>query len=132
MSCTRIYIGKPRYGARGPVFTARLGSPTSQILIKSSTEPLLAGSRALLSLGIIGRVELWDDVLPYPRMFGDIGRLAQLTVREDSDSFPRFEKYRPPPGTGGRTVNRTGRPSDNSEAEVGVLGSLPDIAKPNG
>jgi hypothetical protein len=94
---TRVYIGKPRIGKRGPLYCARLGSLTGPVLVKSTLEPLLAAARVLLSRGITGQAELWDAHFPCPRLYGDIEHMAKWTVREDEETSPTFVPWRPFP-----------------------------------
>ena len=95
ISATRIYIKVQRYTKRGPVYQARLGSTDGPVVVNSSLEPLFAASRALIVLGITGRVEMWDGELPYPRMSGDVAKLARLTVREDDKTPPTLCRWKP-------------------------------------
>jgi hypothetical protein len=124
--CTKIYISKPRPGKREPVYTARLGSPNGPIIVESSGEPLLAASRAVLALGHIGRIEMWDAFLPYYRMCGDIETLAQLTLRNG-----RYEKYRPPPGMRAMTMDQTVANQPVEEWEKPILGHMHGTRKGN-
>lgn len=125
-ACIRIYISAPRYGEREPVYTARLGSPTGPIIVESSGEPLLAASRAVLALGHVGRIEMWDAVLPTYRMYGDIEKLAQLTIRNG-----RYEKYRPTPGKGVRSANHPPMPLHGENSDVAVPDPVPGTRKGN-
>jgi hypothetical protein len=97
MSGARIYVELLRVGARGPIYRARLGSPVGDVLVKRSTEPLLAGARVLVSQGVTGILELWDSQRPYPRLYGDIALLAKLSVKEDEKTSPTFRVWRPFP-----------------------------------
>jgi hypothetical protein len=90
---TRLYVGKPRYGGPGPLYHVRVGSPSGPVIVEASTEPLLAGCRALLAMGITGPVELWDSVRSFPRLAGDIATLAALTVNESEASFRRWKPF---------------------------------------
>ncbi|MFZ5674407.1 MAG: hypothetical protein ACOZAM_15735 [Pseudomonadota bacterium] len=53
------------------------------VIIDATTEPLFAAARLLHSQGVSGKLQLWDKTRPYPRLQGDIERLAGLTVAED-------------------------------------------------
>ncbi len=86
-SYLRAYIELRGYGARGPRYRVRMNKPDGLILIDATTEPLFDAARALLSRGIIGKLQIWDSVRPYWRMQGDIERLASLTVSEGQDGI---------------------------------------------
>lgn len=92
---TRVYIGKPRYSRRGPVYQVRVDQADGPILVEATLEPALAASRALLATGITGRLELWDSTRPFPRMIADIEKAAELTVREGTNSAPTFVRFKP-------------------------------------
>src|SRR5262245_1935592 len=98
---TRVYIKMQCYTQRGPVYQARLESPDGPLLVNTSLEPLFAASRALIALGITGKIEMWDGERPYPRMSGDISKLAKLTVREDGATPPTLCRWRPFPAARG-------------------------------
>jgi len=94
----RLYMKLlPRTRSRSNSYSVRWGQHGS-VLVAETTEPLCAGSRALVARGVHGPVELWDDERPYPRMRGDIDTCAKLTVRETSRRGPEFIRYRPLPG----------------------------------
>jgi hypothetical protein len=90
---TRIYVECLPAGRRGLMYRARHGSPDGPVLVERSTEPLLAASRALMAMGITGAVEMWDVFRAFPRMKGDIEKLAKLTVREDKAAFVRWKPF---------------------------------------
>lgn len=79
----------PRYGAGGPLFDV---SYHGHIIVTCTTEPCLDGARALKELGCRGKLELWDDITPYVRLFADIDTAARKTIRE-GDEPPRLIKY---------------------------------------
>ena len=81
---------KPRHNSRGPLFDV---SYHGQIIVTASTEPCLDGARALRAMGITGKLEMWDDVLPYVRLTADIDKAAKVTV-EEGDRLPRLRTYR--------------------------------------
>ena len=81
----------PRHNSRGPLFDVAYNGI---IIATASTEPCLDGARALRGMGITGKLEMWDDVLPYVRLTADIGTAAQKTIRE-GDEPPRLVKYEP-------------------------------------
>jgi hypothetical protein len=69
-------------------------------LIAGSDTPFLDSARVLLSRGIAGRLEMWDEIRPYPRMVGDIASAARLTVRTDRGKL-RFDLWKPLPSARG-------------------------------
>jgi hypothetical protein len=69
-------------------------------LIGGSDTPFLDSARVLLSRGVTGRLEMWDETRPYPRMVGDIASAARLTVRTDRGKL-RFDLWRPLPSARG-------------------------------
>jgi hypothetical protein len=78
-----------RHISRGPLFDVAYHG---QIIVTATTEPCLDGARALKAMGISGKLERWDSVLPYCRLHADIDRAAKLTVRE-GDRPPAFAKF---------------------------------------
>ena len=115
---TRVYIRELKISKRGPLYEARLGSPTGPILVESTLEPALAGSRALLARGITGRLEMWDGLRPFPRMIADIESAAALTVREDRGTSATFVRFKPlSPATGVRFSAET--PAQTSNPSTG-------------
>jgi hypothetical protein len=81
----RIFIELRSHGARGPRYRVRMNKPDGMVLIGSTTEPLFDVARFLMSKGITGKIEMWDGIRAFPRMRGDIERLAGLTVSEGKD-----------------------------------------------
>ena len=91
----KIYIEPTHHAvSRGPCYRARLNSPAGELIIESSTQPFLDAARVLRARGMTGSAEMWDSVLPYARMRGDIASLAKLTVKE-GDGPPRFRRWQP-------------------------------------
>lgn len=91
----KIYIEPTHHAVnRGPCYRARLNSPTGELIVESSTQPFLDAARVLLARGMTGSVEMWDSVLPYARLRGDIAALARLTVTE-GDRPPTFSRWKP-------------------------------------
>jgi hypothetical protein len=125
-NATRIYIGKPRTSKRGPLYCARLGSPSGPVLVKSTLEPLLAAARILLSRGVTGPAELWDAEFPYPRLSGDIEQMAEWTVREDEETSPTFVPWRPFPVA----RRRSGIAESGSRVPTCPKSETPILARP--
>lgn len=78
----RIYAQLRGYGVRGPRYQVRMNKPDGMVIVDATTEPLFAAARVLLSKGVTGKLQLWDNVRPYCRLQGDIERLAGMTVSE--------------------------------------------------
>jgi hypothetical protein len=90
----RIDIAVHRIGQRGTYYRVEYRGRT---LIESSREPLFNACRALVAMGIKGRLEVWGGE-SYPRMIvHDIERGARRTVIENDDRGPRFARYQPNP-----------------------------------
>jgi hypothetical protein len=64
-------------------------------LIESSRVPALEACRALLALGITGKLEVWRPGKAWPDMQLDIEEGAKLTVIETEKEGPRFGWWRP-------------------------------------
>lgn len=94
---TRIYITCTGYGKRGPLYTARLGSAQGEVLVSNTIQPALDSARVLVRRGAdpLGILEMWDTDRPYPRLTGQLGRMAGQTIMErDNRSGPAFEKFK--------------------------------------
>lgn len=78
-----------RHNSRGPLFDV---SYNGNIIVTATTEPCLDAARALKAMCNTGKLELWDNIVPYVRLTVDIGKAASLTVRE-GDRQPGFAKF---------------------------------------
>jgi hypothetical protein len=67
------------------------------VLVDSSRYPEFDACRALLALGLTGKVEVWRPGAAFPAMRIDIERGARLTVSETEDHGPRMVRCRPAP-----------------------------------
>ncbi len=115
----RAYIELRGYGARGPRYQVRMNRPDGMVIIESTTEPLFDAARALLSKGITGKLEMWDSTRAFPRMRGDIERLATLTVSETQNGIA-LRKYAERTGSGGFEES----PIQGARNEIGPPGSV--------
>lgn len=79
----------PRYNSRGALYDVTYDG---RVIVTNAAEPCLAACRSLKEMGITGRLEMWDTVLPYVRLTADIDKAAKLTVRE-GDRPPAFAKF---------------------------------------
>lgn len=79
------HIGKGRYRVHHD----------GRILIEATRQPEFDACRALLALGITGRLETWRRNLPYRCTRLDIERAAKRTVIENANEGPRFAKWAP-------------------------------------
>ena len=79
----------PRHNRRGPLYDVAYNGVT---IVSATTEPCLDGARALKAMGITGKLEMWDDVLPYCRLHADVGKAAELTVQE-GEGRPTLRKF---------------------------------------
>lgn len=108
MTSHRIIISDiKRAGHRGPLYRVSFGGA---VLIEGTTQPLLDAARVLHSMGLTGTLEMWDEVRRYPRMRGDIEKLAELTVRE-GDGKPRLQNFK---------SFALGQPDDGDFGSVGM------------
>jgi hypothetical protein len=64
-----------------------------QLLVKKSRDPEFDAARALLVMGITGKLTMLDGKTGKPRTTIDIERAARLTT-EEGPRGPRFVKYR--------------------------------------
>jgi hypothetical protein len=64
-------------------------------LIESTKNPEFDSARALLALGIFGRIEVWRRGASSPAMRLDIEKCARLTVEEGDCEGLRFVPWRP-------------------------------------
>jgi hypothetical protein len=92
----RIYIEPTTIrGERGQYYRVHF---EGALLIDETWNPELEACRALMTHGIMGRLEVWrfgkshaDMVVP------DIAKAAEWTVEENEKSGPRFVRWRPRP-----------------------------------
>jgi len=90
---TRVFIRPTVVRARGQAYAVSLEDGTS--LITETRSPVYDACRALGSRGVSGRMEVWDDHRPYPRvLIKDVERAARLAAVETEDG-PRSCRYRP-------------------------------------
>jgi hypothetical protein len=92
MTTHRIIIEPIALGDRGHRYYV---SYAGNVLIESCRVPGLDACRALLALGITGKLEMWRPGKAWPDMQLDIERGAQLTVEESDRQAPRFVRWRP-------------------------------------
>ena len=87
-----VVITPTSQGKRGPRYqVAYLGSP----LIESTLNPEFDACRALLALGITGKLTVWRRGGSTPCMTLDIEQGADLTVAETDGDGPRLVRWRP-------------------------------------
>jgi hypothetical protein len=91
----RIEIAFVKYGHSGTTYRVMY---RDKILIEKTKEPLFSACRALVAIGLRGRLEEWAGE-SYPRVIvRDIEQAAKLAVVENVNDGPRFARYRPHPG----------------------------------
>ena len=123
---SRNIDGNPRHSSRGALYDLTY---QGEVIVIGSFQPCLDAARILKAIGLFGRLEMWDTVLPYCRFHADIDKAAGLTVRE-GDEPPRlvkFESFAPRHAqdgdfaTGGIQVAQTalGRPADCPQRLLG-------------
>lgn len=88
----RIYVEElDRRGLFRATYRPRPGAES--VIVDSSRQPLLDAARYFKARGMTGTLEMWDDRRPYPRMSGDIDKLAGLTIKERDRSGLRVERW---------------------------------------
>ena len=95
MTPHRITIEPTSLGERGHRYRVNYAG---SILIESSRVPALDACRALLALGVTGKLEVWRSGRPWPYMQLEIERAALLTVEESDRQTPRFVRWKPARG----------------------------------
>jgi hypothetical protein len=97
MNVHRIYITPSlnnnkmrRHNSRGPLFDATY---EDKVIVRNSTEPGLDSARELHAMGLVGRLEVWDEVLPYYRFYVDNEKGAALTIQE-GEGKPILRKFK--------------------------------------
>lgn len=97
-STVRVTIRPTSLGNRGQVYSVFLDG---QLLIERTLDPTPETCRLLSSRGQAGRLEVWDEERPYPRLIvHDLVKAAGLTVSETERHGPRFRRYKPFPELG--------------------------------
>lgn len=115
---TRIYLDlppkilRPRkdngYSPGAPHYRARLGGLDGEIIVQHTPTPFFDAARVLLSKRVTGTLEMWDGERSYPRMRGDIAKMAKLTVIETDTVGPTIARHVPFPahGIGSKTADQ--------------------------
>lgn len=119
----RAYIELRGYGARGPRYQVRMNRPDGMVIVNATTEPLFAAARVLLSKDIAGKLEIWDGAKPFPRLSGDIERLAGMTVREGQTGIA-IRKYAERTADGDFEDEH----QDDAGNQIGRSGSFPQTS----
>ena len=88
----RVTIEPAALGERGHRYRVTYAG---SILIESSRVPALDACRALLALGITGKLEMWRQDKAWPDMQLEIEGGAKLTVIETEKEGPRFGWWQP-------------------------------------
>lgn len=102
MGALRLYLDKPALSAKGLRYDVHLGSPSGEIIVRGSFMPLLDSARALAAVGLTsGEIELWDSERPFPRISGEIRRLARLAIAEPTSGKLAFTRWTAFPGQAG-------------------------------
>lgn len=97
MGALRIYLSTPTTSRKGLRYDCRLSRADGDLIVMGSLQPLADAARFLYEKGARGRLEAWDSVRPFPRMWGRIERLAKLTVIESDAGAFRFARWKPHP-----------------------------------
>lgn len=83
----RVYIGTPRPGARGLIYDCHMNTADGLTIVTGTNQPLYDTARVLAAKGVKGELELWDARRPFPRMRGNIERMARLTVCDTQEGI---------------------------------------------
>jgi hypothetical protein len=122
----RIYIEPTTIrGERGQYYRVHY---KGAVLIDETWNPELGACRALLSRGIVGRLEAWRFGKDYPDvLIPDIAKAAEWTVEENEKRGPRFAWWKPrPEDTARNAVSLSG---GIAPATVLELGHHPPLSK---
>lgn len=93
LSPLRVFIDPVKITSRGQGYSVLFNGET---IIANTRNPAFDACRHLVALGYQGRMEMWDNARPYPRMvFHDIERAARLTVSETELHGPRIIRHDP-------------------------------------
>jgi len=91
-SSIKVIARPARLGPRGQRYVVLLDG---NLLIADTLDPMTDASRLLSFQGYTGRLEIWDEVRPYPLMIVlDLQAAARLVVSETEQHGPRFRPYR--------------------------------------
>jgi hypothetical protein len=95
-STTRVFIQQSTFDRqRGQKYAVLLDG---KVIVASAYDPEYAACRALVALGITGRLEVWRSEAAYPAIIiRDIEKAAGLTIREDARHGPAVIEFRPMP-----------------------------------
>jgi hypothetical protein len=88
----RIEIEPISLGDRGYRYRATYAG---DVLIESRRAVEFDACRALLAMGITGKLQVWRRGATFPAMTLDIEKAAGLTVVETETEGPRFTRWRP-------------------------------------
>lgn len=93
LSPLRVFIDPVKITSRGQGYSVSFNSET---IINNTRNPAFGACRHLVALGYHGRMEIWDNECPYPRLvFHDIEKAARLTVSETELHGPRIVRCDP-------------------------------------
>lgn len=89
----RVFIAPVKLTSRGQGYSVSFNGAT---IISSTRNPAADACRHLVALGYQGRMEMWDNERPYPRLvFPDIEQAARLAVSEGEHHGPRIVAFKP-------------------------------------
>lgn len=92
LSPLRVFIDPMKVTSRGQGYSVSFNGVT---IITNTRDPGPDACRYLVALGYQGRMEMWDNERPYPRLvFHDIEKAARLTVSETERHGPRIVTFK--------------------------------------
>lgn len=93
LSPLRVFIDPVKVTSRGQGYSVSFNGET---IITNTRDPAFSACRRLVTFGHRGRMEMWDNKRPYPRLvIHDIEKAARLTVSETERHGPRIVRYDP-------------------------------------
>jgi hypothetical protein len=93
LSPLRVFIDPVKITGRGQGYSVSFNGET---IITNTRNPAADACRHLVALGYRGRMEMWENERPHPRLvFHDIKKAARLTVSETERHGPRIVRYDP-------------------------------------
>ncbi|WP_431321642.1 hypothetical protein [Rhizobium sp. YTU87027] len=96
-STTKIVIKPVNLDKRGQNYSVSFDGKT---IIAKTRNPTADACRRLVALGLLGRLEVWDDERRFPRLIiPDISKAAKLTVAESAAHGPHIVPYQPFPSS---------------------------------
>lgn len=115
LSPLRVFIDPVKVTSRGQGYSVSFNGET---IITNTRDPAFYACRHLAELGYQGRMEMWDNERPYPRLvIHDIEKAARLTVSETERHGPRIVRYAPMSDEQRKVLRRTDKHHSKPEPD---------------